>query len=66
MLDNNSTIAAIATANGVGAIGVIRVSGKRLFPLQARYSRVAILTKHKAIPFTMATSMMAIKSSTKS
>ena len=36
MLDNNSTIAAIATANGVGAIGVIRVSGKEAISIASK------------------------------
>jgi tRNA modification GTPase len=45
MLDNNSTIAAIATANGVGAIGVIRVSGKEAISITSKVFKGSNLNK---------------------
>lgn len=48
MLDNNSTIAAIATANGVGAIGVIRVSGKDAITIADKVFRGANLSQAKS------------------
>lgn len=48
MLDNNSTIAAIATANGVGAIGVIRVSGKDAITIANKVFRGANLSQAKS------------------
>lgn len=45
MLDNNSTIAAIATANGVGAIGVIRVSGKEAISIASKVFKGGNLNK---------------------
>jgi tRNA modification GTPase len=34
---NNDTICALATANGVGALGIIRVSGMKLYVVQKSF-----------------------------
>ncbi|MCX8748897.1 tRNA uridine-5-carboxymethylaminomethyl(34) synthesis GTPase MnmE [Snodgrassella sp. B3088] len=38
MMDNNPTIAAIATAPGRGGVGVVRLSGKNLLPMAQKLS----------------------------
>lgn len=48
MQSNSQTIAAIATANGVGAIGVIRVSGKDAISIADKVFRGANLSKAKS------------------
>jgi tRNA modification GTPase len=35
-MENDNTVAAIATANGKGALGIIRITGKKTFELVSK------------------------------
>ena len=56
MILDNSPIAAIATAPGRGGIGVVRISGKDLLPLQqALFGATRLKPRHATyLPFTLA------------
>ena len=47
-LNDDTTIAAIATAAGVGGVGVIRISGPDAFPIAQQITQVKTIESHRA------------------
>jgi tRNA U34 5-carboxymethylaminomethyl modifying GTPase MnmE/TrmE len=48
---NNDTICALATANGIGALGIIRVSGDEALSVVQKSFPAKKLEKQNPIPF---------------
>jgi tRNA modification GTPase len=47
-LNDDTTIAAIATAAGMGGVGVIRISGPDAFPIAQQITQVKTIESHRA------------------
>ena len=62
---NQDTICALATANGIGAIGIIRVSGEQAIEICENALMEKHLPNRNLIRYIMVSSKMEMKSSMK-